>query len=188
DVEYEPLPGVFGPEAALAPDAPRVHETGNVLAEWRIARGDLAAAFARAAVVVEGEYATQCVDAASLEPEAGVAWVDSDGVLTIRVSTQVIEHYRDVAEVLGLPQNRVRVIGTYLGGGFGGKEDVTVEVFLGLLAWRTRRPVKMIWSRQESLLARPKRHPFILRYRTGAARDGRLVAQPVDLLADSGAY
>ena len=84
--------------------------------------------------------------------------------------------YRFYAEVLGLPQNRVRVIGPYLGGGFGGKEDVTVEVFLGLLAWRTQRPVKMIWSRQESLLARPKRHPFILRYRTGAARDGRLAS------------
>src|SRR5207245_10612927 len=87
DVEYEPLPGVFGPEAALAPDAPRVPETGNVLAEWRIARGDLAAASARAAVVVEGEYATQCVDAASLAPEPGGAWVGSDGVLTSRSAT-----------------------------------------------------------------------------------------------------
>ena len=188
DVEYEPLPGVFGPEAALAPDAPRVHETGNVLAEWRIARGDLAAAFARAAVVVEGEYATQCVDAASLEPEAGVAWVDSDGVITIRVSTQVIEHFRDVAEALQIPQNRVRVIGTYLGGGFGGKEDVTVEVYLGLLALKTGRPVKMVWTRAESLLARAKRHPYRMRYRTGALATGEVVAQQIELLADAGAY
>ena len=188
DVEYEPLPGVFGPEAALAPDAPRVHETGNVLAEWRIARGDLAAAFARAAVVVEGEYRTQCVDAASLEPEAGVAWVDSDGVITIRVSTQVIEHFRDVAEALQIPQNRVRVIGTYLGGGFGGKEDVTVEVYLGLLALKTGRPVKMVWTRAESLLARAKRHPYRMRYRTGALATGEVVAQQIELLADAGAY
>ena len=188
DVEYEPLPGVFGPEAALAPDAPRVHETGNVLAEWRIARGDLAAAFARAAVVVEGEYRTQCVDAASLEPEAGVAWVDSDGVITIRVSTQVIEHFRDVAEALQIPQNRVRVIGTYLGGGFGGKEDVTVEVYLGLLALKTGRPVRMVWTRQESLLARAKRHPYRMRYRTGALPTGEIVAQQIELLADAGAY
>ena len=188
DVEYEPLPGVFGPEAALAPDAPRVHETGNVLAEWRIARGDLAAAFARAAVVVEGEYRTQCVDAASLEPEAGVAWVDSDGVITIRVSTQVIEHFRDVAEALQVPQNRVRVIGTYLGGGFGGKEDVTVEVYLGLLALKTGRPVRMVWTRQESLLARAKRHPYRMRYRTGALPTGEIVAQQIELLADAGAY
>src|SRR2546427_296669 len=188
DVEYEPLPGVFGPEAALAPNAPRVHETGNVLAEWRIARGDLAAAFARAAVVVEGEYATQCVDAASLEPEAGVAWVDSDGVITIRVSTQVIEHFRDVAEALQIPQNRVRVIGTYLGGGFGGKEDVTVEVYLGLLTLKTGRPVKMVWTRAESLLARAKRHPYRMRYRTGALATGEVVAQQIELLADAGAY
>jgi CO/xanthine dehydrogenase Mo-binding subunit len=187
-VDYDPQPGVFDPEAALRPGAPQVHEGGNFLARWGIRRGDAAAALAQAEVVVEATYRCQFVDHAYLEPEAGVAWVDSDGVLVIRVSTQVIEHYRDVAEVLGLPQNKVRVIGTYVGGGFGGKEDVTVEVFLGLLAWRTRRPVKMTWARQESLLARPKRHPFILRYRTGAMRDGRLVAQAVDLLADSGAY
>ena len=188
EVQYDPQPGVFDPEAALAAGAHQVHEGGNLLARWAIRRGDPDRALAQADVVIESVYRCQFIDHAYLEPEAGVAWIDTDGVLTIRVSTQVIEHYRDVAEVLGLPQNRVRVIGPYLGGGFGGKEDVTVEVFLGLLAWRTQRPVKMIWSRQESLLARPKRHPFILRYRTGAARDGRLVAQAVDLLADSGAY
>src|SRR2546425_4431538 len=103
DVEYEPLPGVFGPEAALAPDAPRVHETGNVLAEWRVARGDLAAAFARAGVVVEGGDRTQCADAAALEPEAGVAWGDSGGGITIRGSTQGIEHLRRLAQGLPIP-------------------------------------------------------------------------------------
>src|SRR3989440_2151260 len=188
EVQYEPLPGVFDPEAALAPGAPRVHEAGNLLAHWRIARGDSAAAFARAAVVVEGEYTTQLVDAAYLEPESGVAWIDSDGVITIRLSTQVIEHSRDVAEVLDVPQNRVRVIGPYLGGGFGGKEDVTVEVYLGLLALRTGRPVKMVWTRQESLLARAKRHPYRMRYRTGAIASGEIVAEQIDLLADAGAY
>lgn len=188
EVEYEPLPGVFDPVAALEPGAPRVHDDGNLLARWRVRSGDVDAALARAEVVVEGEYETQFVDAAYLEPEAGVAWIDSDGVITIRVSTQVIEHFRDVAEVLDLPQNRVRVIGTYLGGGFGGKEDVTVEVYLGLLAWRTGRPVKMVWTRQESLLARAKRHPMRMRYRTGATRSGQLVAQRIELLADSGAY
>jgi CO/xanthine dehydrogenase Mo-binding subunit len=188
DVEYEPLAGVFDPAAALEPDAPRVHESGNLLAEWRIVRGDVAAAMARADVVVDGEYRTQVVDSAYLEPESGVAWVDSDGVVTIRLATQVIEHFRDVAEVLGLPQNRVRVIGTYVGGGFGGKEDVTVEVYLGLLAWKTGRPVKMVWTRQESLLARAKRHPYRMRYRTGALRTGEIVAQEIDLLSDSGAY
>ncbi|HKV44504.1 MAG TPA: xanthine dehydrogenase family protein molybdopterin-binding subunit [bacterium] len=187
-VDYDPQPGVFDPEAALAPGAPPVHDGGNLLARWNIRRGDAELALRKADVVVETTYRCQFVDHAYLEPETGVAWIDSGGILTIRVSTQVIEHFRDVAEVLGLPQHAVRVIGPYLGGGFGGKEDVTVEVFLGLLAWRTQRPVKMTWSRQESLLARPKRHPFILRYRTGAARDGRVIAQAIELLADSGAY
>ncbi len=159
DVDYEPLPGVFDPDLALASGAPLVHEGSNLLAHWRVARGDVDLAFTRAAVVVEGEYRTQFVDSSYLEPESGVAWLDSDGVITIRLSTQVIEHFRDVAEVLAVPQNRVRVIGTYLGGGFGGKEDVTVEVYLGLLVLRTGRPVKMVWTRQESLLARAKRHP-----------------------------
>ena len=188
EVEYEPTPGVFSPEAALLPGAPAVHAAGNLLAHWRIARGDLGAAFTRAAVVVEGEYTTQLVDAGYLEPESGVAWIDSDGVITIRVSTQVIEHFRDVAEVLQVPQNRVRVIGTYLGGGFGGKEDVTVEVYLGLLALTTGRPVKMVWTRPESLLARAKRHPYRMRYRTGALATGEIVAQQIELLADAGAY
>jgi CO/xanthine dehydrogenase Mo-binding subunit len=188
DVEYEPQPGVFDPEEALRPGAQHVHEQGNLLARWQVRCGDVEGALARADIVVDGTYRCQFIDHAYLEPEAGVAWVEAGDVLTIRVSTQVIEHFRDVAEVLGLPQNKVRVIGAYVGGGFGGKEDVTVEVFLGLLAWRTRRPVRMIWTRQESLLARPKRHPFVLHYRTGAARDGTLVAQAVDILGDSGAY
>ncbi len=190
EVDYEPLPGVFDPVEALAPDAPLVHpDSGsNLLARWSVQAGDVGSGFDRAEVVVEGTYRTQFVDHAYLEPEAGVAWIDADGVLTIRVATQVIEHFRDVAEVLGLPHNKVRIIGTYLGGGFGGKEDVTVEVFLGLLAWFTRRPVKMVWTRQESLLARPKRHPFIMRYRTGALRSGELVAQEIELVADAGAY
>jgi CO/xanthine dehydrogenase Mo-binding subunit len=188
DVEYEPLPGVFDPLDALKPDAPRVHDEGNLLAHWRIARGDVAAAFARAAVVVDGEYRTQFVDSAYLEPETGVAWIDSDGVITIRLSTQVIEHFRDVAEALDLPQNRVRVIGAYLGGGFGGKEDVTVEVYLGLLAWKTGRPVKMVWTRQESLLARAKRHPYRMRYRTAATKTGEILGHEVELIGDAGAY
>jgi CO/xanthine dehydrogenase Mo-binding subunit len=188
EIDYEPLPGVFDCEAALVPGAPRVHDAGNLLAEWRIARGDTAAALAAADVVIAGEYETSFVDSGYIEPEAGVAWVDADGVVTIRLATQVIEHYRDVAEVLGLPQNRVRVIGTYVGGGFGGKEDVTVEVYLGLLAWKTRRPVKMVWTRQESLMSRAKRHPYRLHYRTGASRSGEIVAQQIDIIGDSGAY
>lgn len=187
-IEYDELPAVFEPDQALAEGAPAVHATGNLLGEWNIDRGDVDAAFAAAGVVVEGSYQTQTVDHAYLEPEAGVGWLDDEGVLTLRVATQVVEHYRDVARILGIPEARVRVIAPYVGGGFGGKEDMTVEPYLGLAVWRTRRPVRMQWTRQESLLARPKRHRMRLRYRTAAARDGKILGQQVDITADSGAY
>ena len=188
EVDYEEQPGVFDADAALADGAPAVHDQGNLLGEWRIERGAAAAAFAAAAAVVEGEYRTQAVDHAYLEPEAGMAWLDDDGVLNLRVATQVVEHYRDVARILGVPESKVRVVAPYVGGGFGGKEDMTVEPYLALAVWRTRRPVRMTWTRQESLLARPKRHAMRLRYRTAAAPDGTITAQEIEIVADSGAY
>src|SRR5207244_13559489 len=121
-------------------------------------------------------------------PEAGVAWLDSDGVITVRAATQVIEHFRDLARILRVADNRVRVIAPYVGGGFGGKEDMTVEPFLALVVQRTGRPVRMVWSRSESLLAREKRHPMKLRYRTACDAEGRLVAQDIVIVADGGAY
>jgi xanthine dehydrogenase molybdenum-binding subunit len=186
-VEYEDLPGVFEVEAALADGAPRVHEAGNTLVTWQINHGDAAAALAAAAVVVEGEYRTQHVEHAYLEPEAGVGWVEN-GVVTLRVSTQVIEHAATIAAILALPVSRVRVIAAYLGGGFGGKEDMTVEPYLALLVWHTRQPVRMIWDRQESLSASTKRHPFIMRYQTGASADGVITGQRIEILGDAGAY
>jgi CO/xanthine dehydrogenase Mo-binding subunit len=186
-VDYEELPGVFDVEAARADGAPRVHEVGNTLVSWQIHRGDVDAALAAADVVIEGEYRSQHVEHAYLEPEAGVGWLEN-GVLTLRVSTQVIEHAATIAHILGLPQSKVRVIAAYMGGGFGGKEDMTVEPFLALLVWHTRRPVRMIWDRQESLVASTKRHPFIMRYRTGADRDGTITAQRVEIIGDAGAY
>jgi len=187
-VDYDDVPGVFDPSEALDPGAPAVHPDGNVLVAWSIREGDAAAALAAAPVVVEGTYRSQHVDHAYLEPEGGMAWIDGDGVLTLRVSTQVIEHAREVARIVGLPQSKVRVIGSYMGGGFGGKEDMTLEPYLALLVLHTRRPVKMIWSRQESLLARPKRHPFTMTYRTGATLEGQIVAQHIQIVGDAGAY
>jgi CO/xanthine dehydrogenase Mo-binding subunit len=187
-VEYEDLPGVFSPEEALQQGAAEVHPGGNRLVEWRMHRGDVDAALAGAEVLIEETYRTTHVDHAYLEPEAGVGWIDSDGVVTLRVSTQVIEHAREIAQILELPQTKVRVIATYMGGGFGGKEDMTIEPYLALLVWKTKRPTKMVWSRQESILARQKRHPFTMRYRTGATRDGRVIAQDIRILGDAGAY
>jgi CO/xanthine dehydrogenase Mo-binding subunit len=189
EVDYDPLPGLFDVHAALAPDAPRVHEDReNLLIHWKLRQGDVEEGFRRADVVVERTYQTQRVDHAYLEPEAAVAWVDGDGVVTIRASTQVIEHFREIAEILRVPHNKVRVIAPFLGGGFGGKEDMTVEPHVALLAWKTGRPVRMVWTRQESLLARPKRHPFTMSYKTGATRDGHLIAHEISLLGDAGPY
>ncbi len=186
-VEYEHLDGVYSPEEALADGAPLVHDAGNVLVNWQLQRGDLDEAFANADVVVEDVYRTQHVEHAYLETEAGVSWIEND-VVTLRVSTQVIEHATEIAKILGLPDSRVRVIASYMGGGFGGKEDMTVEPYLALLTWHTRRPVRMVWTRQESILASTKRHPFTMHYRTGADSDGRIVAMDVDIVGDAGAY
>jgi CO/xanthine dehydrogenase Mo-binding subunit len=187
-VEYEERPGVYDPMDALRPDAPAVHEGGNVLRRWHLRHGDVAEGFRRADVVVENLYRTPFVDHVYLETESGVGWIDAEGVLVLRASTQVLEHFRDVADVLALPHNRVRIEGAYLGGGFGGKEDVTVECLLGLLVWKTRRPVRLVFSREESFIGHGKRHPYVMRYRTGATRDGVLTALEADLISDSGAY
>src|SRR5262249_33576144 len=170
-----------------ADGAPRVHEAGNTLVTWEIHSGEVGTALTAADVVVEGEYRTQHVEHAYLEPEAGVGWVEN-GVVTLRVSTQGSDHAGAIGGILGLPLSKVRVIAAYMGGGFGGKEDMTVEPYLALLAWHTGQPVRMIWDRQESLLASTKRHPFIMRYRTGARSDGTITGQQVEILGDAGAY
>ena len=188
DVEYEGAEGVFTIDEALADGAPAVHPGGNRYITWRSAIGDVEEAMGRADHIIEETYQTPRVDHAYLEPESGVGWVDSDGVVTLRVSTQVIEHARQLAEILQLPHSRVRVIAAYMGGGFGGKEDMTVEPYLAALVWKTRRPVRMVWERQDSLLARQKRHPFRMHYRTGVLDDGTIVAQDIKILGDAGAY
>lgn len=188
-VEYEPIPGVFDPIEAMKPDAPQVQEgRSNIITHYEVVRGDVERGFAEADVIVENIYRVPFVDHAYMEPESGVAWIDENGVITIRVSTQVIEHFRGIADVLNLPHNRVRVIGTYVGGGFGGKEDITVEAFLALLTFKTGRPVKLTYTREESILSHSKRHPYIMQYKTGAKRDGRLVALKARLVSDAGAY
>ena len=187
-VDYEPMPGVYDPAEAMKPEAPQVHDGGNLLRAWHIRKGDAAAGLARAEVVVEQTYRTPFVDHLYLETETGIGWIDAEGVLVLRVSTQVLEHFRDVAEVLRLPHSHVRLEGAYLGGGFGGKEDVTVECLLGLLVWRTRRPVQLVFSREESFIGHGKRHPYVLRYKTGATRSGELIAMEAELVSDSGAY
>ncbi len=188
EVDAEPLPAVCDVEEALRPGAPCVQGEDNIVARYRVRKGDLDEGFAEADVIVENTFRTQFQEHAFLEPEVGVAWLDDREVINIRLSTQVVEHFRAVADALGLPHNRVRISAMTTGGGFGGKENLTVEIFLALLALTTRAPVRLVFNREESFLAHGKRHPFTISYRTGVKRDGRITAQEVKILADSGAY
>jgi CO/xanthine dehydrogenase Mo-binding subunit len=188
DIEYELLPGVFDPLEALQPGAPVVYEPDNIVAHWKIRKGDVEAGFARADRIVQNTFRSQFVDHAYLEPESGVAWVDDQGVINIRVSTQVVEHFRSIARAVSVPHNRIRVRGTMAGGGFGGKEDITVEIYLALLAKRTGRPVRLVYTREESIQAHSKRHPVIITHRTGVKEDGRITAAEIEAVADAGAY
>lgn len=188
EIEYEPLPGVYDPLEAMKPDAPVIYEPDNIVATWKIDKGDVEAGFAEADQIVENTFTMPFIDHAYLEPEAGVAWVDDQNVINIRVCTQVVEHFRSIAQAVGVPHNKVHVQGTMIGGGFGGKEDITVEIFLALLTKATCRPVKLVYTREESILAHSKRHPFIITHRTGVKEDGRITAAEIEMVANAGAY
>jgi CO/xanthine dehydrogenase Mo-binding subunit len=188
EIEYEPLPGVFDPLEALKPGAPVVFEPDNVVSTWKIHKGDAEAGMAEADLIVENTFRAPFIDHAYIEPEAGVAWVDDQDVINIRVCTQVVEHFRSIARAVGVPHNKIHIRGTMLGGGFGGKEDITVEIFLALLAKQTRRPVRLVYTREESIQAHSKRHPFIITHRTGVEKDGRIIAAEIEMVSDAGAY
>ncbi len=188
DPELEPLEGVFDPIEALKPGAPLVQGIGNVVSTQKMRKGDVEKGFAAADLIVENTFRTQFIEHAFLEPEVGLAWIDEDGVINIRVSTQVIEHFRFVADAVGVPHNRVRIRGALVGGGFGGKEDVTVEIYLALLARATGRPVRLEYTREDSFVGHGKRHPFVMTYRTGVKKDGLITALETKFVADAGAY
>ena len=189
DVRYEPLETVLTPEAALAPAAIRLDPEGNVIGDLHHQAGDVEAGLAEADIVLENTFTTEPVDHCFLEPPAGLAFIDPEGVLTVLVCTQYPHyHHRQVARVTGLPMERVRVVQTVVGGAFGGKMDNTVECVIALLALRTGRPVRMIYTREEVFTTTTKRHAMTIRQRLGATRDGRLVALDTEYLADGGAY
>jgi CO/xanthine dehydrogenase Mo-binding subunit/aerobic-type carbon monoxide dehydrogenase small subunit (CoxS/CutS family) len=196
DVAYEPLPVVSTPEQALQPGAPLVHEgrvEGNLLDHIRVRHGDTARGLAEAEVIVEREYRTPTYDHMFLEPECSVgvpAGYDSaHEKLTVYVGSQIPYADREqIAAAMDLPPGEVRVIGTLIGGAFGGKEDIMGQIHAALLAQATGRPVKILYSRAESLLAHPKRHATVIRIKTGAKKDGTLTAVEAELLGDAGAY
>ncbi len=190
-VDYEDLPAITDPLAALEPGAPLVHARlgTNLVYHCPIRKGDAAAALAAADVVIEGEFSTPWQDHAFLQPEAGVAYLDEQGRVVVETAGQWLhEDRRQIAEVLGLPEERVVVRYAAIGGAFGGREDLSVQHLLALAAWRLGRPVAIVWDREESLVGHHKRHPVTMRCRWGATRDGRIVAVEATAMADGGAY
>lgn len=196
DVTFEDLPVVLDPMEAIGDSSFRVHpETeSNVFCHYRIRKGDVDEGFDQSDVVIEHEYRTPAQEHAYLQPEAGIAYIDEDGRVTVEVAGQWTHEDREqIAHALGLPEDRIRVIYPAIGGAFGGREDMSVQIVLALAVWRLHerginRPVKIIWSREESIIGHHKRHPFIIRAKWGATRDGKIVAAECDLIQDGGAY
>ena len=169
-VRYRELPVVCTPQEGLAPGAPAIKGEDNVIYRSAVEKGDIEAGFARADVVIEDDYCTQAIEHAFLETECGIAAMDGD-VVTVYQATQWPPGDRQqIADVLGLPIERVRVVQTPIGGAFGGKMDLTVQPLVALGAYLTGLPVKIALSRPESIRMHVKRHPFWLHYKLGATR------------------
>ncbi len=199
DVDYEVLPAVFDPEAAMQPGAPVIHDDPNVDGIHNRARnivhhieaqvGDEAAQWALADHVFEGEYRVHQVQQASIEPHVCVTWWDEDDRLVIRTSTQVPFHVRRmIAPLLGLPVKRIRVIKPRIGGGFGGKQEMLLEDLCAHLTMATGRPVRFEYTRAQEFTSARSRHPEILRFKTGVTNDGKVVAAQLHIIANTGAY
>lgn len=188
-VEYEDLPIVGDFDDALAEDAPKLHPDGNIMGGKRIRKGDADAALAGSDVVVSETFVTQTVDHAFLDIEAGIGHWDGQ-LLTLHVSGQwAHEERRLTALALGLPMEAVRIITPATGGAFGGREDLSIQVYLGLVALKhPGKTIAMRYSREESMRARHKRHAMRIHYTVGAKKDGTLTAAKITVYSDEGAY
>ncbi|MGN7458046.1 molybdopterin cofactor-binding domain-containing protein [Paenibacillus pasadenensis] len=192
EVEYEPLPPLTDPRLALLPDAPQLHEDGNLLHRTEYRTGEpeeLEALFAECAFVVEREYATPRQMHAYMETEGGLFIPEADGRLTVYSATQHgLMDRMQLARMLDWEEERIRVVSSPIGGSFGGKDELNVQPYGSLLALKTGRPVRLHNSRMESVRAGLKRHPMLITMRTGTDRSGRLLAHRARILSDTGAY
>lgn len=202
EITFEDLPVVTDPRAALEPDAPILHPKypgtpihpelvfkGNIASRHRIRRGDVDAVWDQAAVVIEADYEIPGQEHAFLQPEAALAYIDEDGRVTIIASTQWIHEDRhQIAHALRLLEDRVRIILPAIGGAFGGKEDLSVQIVAALAALRLQRPIKIVWTRRESIIGHHKRHRAFARARWAADDEGCLLAAETRVVADAGAY
>jgi len=192
EVDYEDLPLLTDPVTAMQPGAPILHPDrgdSNVCVHYKIRKGNVEDGFANADVIVEGEYHTPVQEHAYLQPEAGLAYIDEEGRITIASAGQWTHADRkSIAHAMGMEEEKIRVIYPAIGGAFGGREDLSVQIVLALAAWKLKRPVKTIWSRRESMIGHGKRHAIILRAKWGATKDGKLVAVENEIIGDGGAY
>jgi len=177
EVGYEDLPVVTDAVEAMKTDAPRVHEyigDSNICVHYKIRKGDVESAFAKADVIVESEYRTPVQEHAYLQPEAGLAYMDDQRRITIVCGGQwTHEDQEQIAHAMNMPTDKIRVIYPAVGGAFGGREDMSVQIVLAMATWKLQRPVKIVWSRQESIIGHGKRHGVVLRAKWGATKDGR---------------
>lgn len=190
-IDYEDLPAVFDADEAMKEGAPQLHPDNerNLVTHFRIRKGDMDAGWAKAEVVVEGEYETTWQEHAFLQPEAGLSYIDEEDRVTVIVAGQwTHEDQEQIYHALDLPPEQIRVIYPAVGGAFGGREDMTVQIVLALATWKLRKPIKIQWTREESILYHHKRHPIKVRTKWGATRDGMITAMEAEVVGDGGAY
>ena len=187
-VDYEELPMVRSPKEAMAPDAPLVHRSGNLLAHKHIQRGDPKAAIQKARHVLTRQFSTPWTEHAFLEPECAVAYPDGDGVMVLSTDQGAYDTQHEIMGMLGLDADKVKVQNQLVGGGFGGKEDVTVQHQAALIAYLAKRPVKVKLTRAESILIHPKRHPMDMEFTLGCDENGIIQGVVATVTADTGAY
>lgn len=189
DIQYEEIQGVFDPLEAMKENAPRVHDRSNIVYHYKLRKGNIDEAIQECHAIVENTYKSSMVDHCFLQPEAGVSYPEEDGTIVVAVATQYPHFDREeICEALNLPIDRVKVITTAVGGAFGGREDMTLQIHLALAAQYLKRPIKIIYDREESFVAHSKRHPMIMKYKTGALKDGTLHAMQAEIVGDTGAY
>ncbi len=188
-VDYEPLPGIFDPVEAMRPESPKVHGESNIAAHIKVRFGDIDQGWKESDVIFEETITTPMVEHVSLEPHVAVAEVDDLGELLVMTSGQRPHNYAaTLAEVMQMPMHKVRVATPAVGAGFGGKNDITIEPYIAMLAIKTGKPVKMTYSREDEFQVSTVRAVYILKYKSGLKKDGTLVARQLELIGDSGAY
>ena len=190
EVEVEELEIISDPLRAMEKSAPLIHQDGNILATHYLEKGDIKKGFTQADVIVENEYKTSFLDQVPLQVESGVGVFDPETeIIKLWAATQWLHDTQaDMAQSLGLPKENIRIIQPVIGGAFGKKEDISVHIHLALAAMETKRAIKLTYSREESMIAQSKRHPFIIRIKTGVTKKGYLTACQVEVIGDTGAY